>query len=42
MQDKNLNEFLNNYDETQYKHPSVTTDTLVFSIKNDELNVLLM
>lgn len=42
MQDKNLDEFLNNYDETQYKHPSVTTDTLVFSIKNGELNVLLM
>ena len=42
MQDKNLDEFLKEYDASKFNHPSVTTDTLVFSIKNNELNVLLM
>lgn len=41
MQDKNLDEFLKEYDASKFNHPSVTTDTLVFSMKDDNLYVLL-
>lgn len=42
MKTENLNEYLKNYDADKYKHPSVTTDTLVFSINDkNEFCVLL-
>lgn len=39
---KELKDFLMNYDETKYRHPSVTVDVLVFGINNKNEFCVLM
>lgn len=38
----NENEFLKRYKESDYARPSVTVDNLIFTVKNNELKILLI